>query len=95
MRSSKKLTTKGGGKLSPSLDPDLAKWCAALAAPIIEDEVPPNWHTKRELSKRLGKSESRMGELLHAALAAGKCERKEFRINLNGRSRPVPHYKLR
>ena len=92
---SKLSTTKGGGKLSPSLDPDLAKWCAALTAPIVEDEVPPGWHTSRELSKRLCKSESRMGELLQAALAAGKCERKEFRINLNGRSRPVPHYRLK
>jgi hypothetical protein len=74
---------------------EASAWAAALASPIITDTVPPNWHTSRELSKRLGKSESRMSELLHAALAAGKCERKEFRINLNGRSRPVPHYKLK
>jgi hypothetical protein len=76
-------------------DPDLAKWCAALASPIAPDEVPPNWHTARELCKKLGKSESRMNELLRRAIEAGKCERQEFRIPAAGTVRPVPHYRLK
>lgn len=76
-------------------DLDLAAWCAVLASPIVPDVVPPGWHTARELRKRLGKSESRILELLRAAIDAGKCERKEFRVPSGGVTRPVPHYKLR
>jgi hypothetical protein len=76
-------------------DPDLAAWCAALASAPTQDVVPPGWHTCRELSKRLGKSDSRMGELLRAAIERGACERKEFRVPAAGTTRPVPHYKLK
>ena len=69
-------------------------WAAALASPTVPDKVPSGWHTCRELSKRLGKSDSRMGELLRAAIERGACERKEFRIPAAGTTRPVPHYKL-
>lgn len=76
-------------------DSDLAAWCAALASPIVADEVPPGWLTSRELCKRLGKSDSRMGELLRLAVEAGKCERQNFRIVVGSILRPVPHYRLK
>ncbi len=70
-------------------------WAAALASPLVPDKVPPGWHTSRELCKRLGKSESRMGELLRAACERGACERQAFRVPSGGVMRPVPHYKLK
>jgi hypothetical protein len=70
-------------------------WAAALASPIAPDKVPPGWHTSRELCKRLGKSESRMGELLRGACERGACERQAFRVPSGGVMRPVPHYKLK
>jgi hypothetical protein len=76
-------------------DPSLAAWCAALASPLVPDKVPPGWHTSRELCKRLGKSESRMGELLRGACERGACERQAFRVPSGGVMRPVPHYKLK
>jgi hypothetical protein len=93
---SKFLTTKGGGKLSPPLpDPDLAAWCAALSAPVVTDTVPPGWFTSRQLAKKLGKSESRMGHVIGQAVAAGRAERQEFRITTGAVTRPVPHYRLK
>lgn len=85
MRSSKKLTTP---------DPDLAAWCAALAAPPTPDEVPPGWHTAKELSAMLGKAGPTIGTLLSRAIAQGKCERKDFRVVSGQVTRPIPHYRL-
>ena len=76
-------------------DPDLARWCAALAAPKVGEEVPEGWHTTRELCAMLGKSDTRIGELLREAIAKGKCERREFRIPAAGTVRGVPHYRLK
>jgi len=75
-------------------DPTLAAWCAALASPQVGDKVPPGWHTTRELCAMLGKSDTTVGELLRKAVAAGKCERREFRIPAAGTVRGVPHYRL-
>ena len=69
-------------------------WAAALASPLVTDKVPPGWHTARELRKRLGKSESRLRELLQSAIERGACQRKEFRVLSGQVVRPVPHYKL-
>lgn len=69
-------------------------WCAALASPQVGDKVPPGWHTTRELCAMLGKSDTTVGELLRKAVAAGKCERREFRIPAAGTVRGVPHYRL-
>jgi len=74
---------------------EASAWAAALASPIVADKVPPGWFTSRELCKRLGKSDTRMGELLRAALERGTCERQSFRIAYNGGTRQVPHYRLR
>jgi hypothetical protein len=76
-------------------DPDLAKWCEALASPIVTDTVPPGWFTSRQLAKKLGKSESRMGHVLCSAVVAGRAEKQSFRITSGQVTRPVPHYRLR
>jgi len=76
-------------------DPDLAKWCAALAAPISEDEVPQGWLTARALAKKIGRAEKTTGNLLRAAVADGRAERQSFRIITGAGVRPVPHYRLR
>jgi hypothetical protein len=83
---SKKLTTP---------DPDLAKWCAALAAPVVVDEVPPGWVTARDLMGKLGKAESTVGKLLHRAVRDGRAERQDFRIVIGNATRPIPHYRLK
>jgi hypothetical protein len=70
-------------------------WAAALASPKVGDKVPPGWHTTRELCAMLGKSDTRVGEMLREAVASGKCERREFRIAAAGTVRAVPHYKLK
>lgn len=94
---SKLSTTKGGGKLSParSPDPDLAKWCAALAPPAVTDEVPPGWLTTKQLAKKLRKAESTVGTLICRAVAEGRCEKQLFRVTIGQHTRPVPHYKLK
>lgn len=69
-------------------------WAAALAGPKVGDKVPKGWHTSRELCDMLGKSTTRVGEMLRAAVRLGKCERREFRVPAAGTIRPVPHYRL-
>ena len=92
---SKLSTTKGGGNLPPSLDPDLAQWCAALAAPAVTDVIPPGWFTTKQLADKLGKPRPTMGRLLAEAVAAGRCEVQKFRLTTGAVTRPVPHYKPR
>lgn len=82
-------------KRPTSPDPDLARWCAALSAEVITEEVPPGWHTTVQLSAMLKKPASTMGKLLLAAIRAGKCERHSFRIKTGAMVRPVPHYRLK
>jgi hypothetical protein len=82
-------------KRAASPDPDLAAWCAALAAPAIEDTVPPGWLTSRELGAKLGKAGSTIGTLLARAVREGRAERQEFRIRTGSVTRPVPHYRLK
>jgi response regulator of citrate/malate metabolism len=81
--------------LPPSLDPDLAQWCAALAAPAVTDVVPPGWFTTKTLADKLGKTRVTMARLLADAVTAGRCEVKRFRITTGAVTRPVPHYKPR
>jgi hypothetical protein len=85
---------KNSTKLSTP-DQDLARWCAALAAPVVEDQVPPGWHTASDLAAKLGKPTSTMGKLLLAAIRAGKCETQKFRVPCGSLVRPTPHYKLK
>ncbi len=92
---SRPSTTKGGGNLPSSLDPDLAQWCAALAAPAVQDVIPAGWFTTKQLADKLGKPRPTMGRLLAEAVAAGRCEVQKFRLTTGAVTRPVPHYRPR
>jgi hypothetical protein len=92
---SKSSTTKGGGNLPPSFDPDLAAWCSALASPAVQDAVPPGWFTTKQLATKLNKPLPTMGRLLAEAVAAGRCEVQKFRLTTGAVTRPVPHYRLK
>jgi hypothetical protein len=81
--------------IATAKDPDLAKWCAALASPIVVDTVPAGWHTSRDLGKQLGKASSTVGALLARAVREGRAERQTFRITTGAVTRPVPHYRLK
>jgi hypothetical protein len=83
---SKILTTK---------DPDLAQWCAALAAPAVTDVVPPGWFTTKQLADKLNRTRPTMARLLADAVAAGRCEVQKFRVSVGSFSRATPHYKPR
>ena len=76
-------------------DPDLARWCAALASPIVTDEVPPGWFTTKQLAAKLGKPRPTMARLLYEAVAAGRCEVANFRVCVGSFSRSTPHYRLK
>jgi response regulator of citrate/malate metabolism len=76
-------------------DVDLARWCAALSAEVVTDEVPPGWLTAAELATKLNKSTSTMGKLLLAAVRAGKCDTAKFRVQVGSLVRPTPHYRLK
>jgi hypothetical protein len=74
---------------------EASAWAAALASSVVTDAVPPGWFTSRQLAKKLGKSESRMGHVLCAAVLDGRAEKQSFRITSGQVTRPVPHYRLR
>jgi hypothetical protein len=92
---SKSSTTKAGGNLPPSFDPDLAQWCAALAPPAVTDVVPPGWFTTKTLADKLGKTRPTMARLLADAVAAGRCEMQKFRVSVGSFVRLTPHYRPR
>jgi hypothetical protein len=93
---SKPSTTKRGGKLpAASPDPDLAKWCAALAAPVATDVVPPGWLTARDLAAKLGRAPSTIQHSLVWAVREGRAEKQLFRIQTGDVTRPIPHYRLK
>jgi hypothetical protein len=92
---SRPSTTKGGGNLPPSFDPDLAAWCAALASPAVTDVVPPGWFTTKALADKLNKTRPTMARLLADAVAAGRCEVRKFRVSVGSFSRATPHYRPR
>jgi hypothetical protein len=75
-------------------DPDLAKWCVALASPLVPDPVPPGWHTIKQLSKQLGTPRSSLSRQLNDAVAAGRCEVASFRVVVGSFVRATPHYRL-
>ena len=76
-------------------DSDLAAWCAALTAPIVEDAVPPGWFTTKQLAKKLGKPRSSVQRDVFAAVDAGRCEVKSFRVCVGAFARATPHYRLK
>jgi hypothetical protein len=75
-------------------DPELAKWCEALCAPAVSDVVPQGWYTTKQLAEKMGKPRSVVARLLHDAVAQGRCEKGNFRINVGSFTRATPHYRL-
>jgi hypothetical protein len=91
-----KPSPKGGVKLSPSPDLDLARWCAQLATVGAAPEVvPPGWFTVKEIGRAQGKSECVTSENIKKLVKRGGAERKMFSIRLAQKVRPVPHYRLK
>ena len=91
-----KPSPKGGVKLSPSPDLDLARWCAQLATVGAAPEVvPPGWFTVKEIGRAQGKSECVTSENIKKLVKRGGAERKMFSIRLAHNVRPVPHYRLK
>ena len=77
-------------------DPDLAQWCAALAAiatPV--DIVPPGWQTIQQIASKTKVPVPTLQQKLNRLVASGQAERKMFRIRLARNTRPVPHYRLK
>ena len=83
---SKKLTTP---------DPDLARWCAALASTATADEVPLGWLRMSELATMLGKSESHMAKLIRRSADDGRCETAMFRVPCGQKVMALRHYRLK
>jgi hypothetical protein len=83
-------------KQKPKPDPELRKWCDLLAqnlAPV--DVVPPGWHTVAEIAAESGKALVTTSKRIRHYVKQGLAERKDFRIQLEQRVRPVPHYRLK
>jgi hypothetical protein len=92
---SKLSTAKGGGKLPPSSDSDLEKWCAVLSAgSAVAEVVPAGWFTVRQLAEARGRSDCATSIVIAKLVASGRAERKVFTVKLAAQTRPVPHYRL-
>jgi AraC-like DNA-binding protein len=76
-------------------DPDLARWCAALATQAATDEVPAGWLKMSEIATLLGKSESHMAKLIRKAADDGRCETAMFRVVCGQRVMALRHYRLK
>ena len=77
-------------------DPDLAEWCAALAAITTPtDVVPPGWETTRQIAAKTKVPVPTLQQKLKRLVAAGQAEQKMFCIRLAKNTRPVPHYRLK
>ena len=77
-------------------DPDLAQWCAALAAittPV--DIVPLGWETTQQIAAKTKVPVPTLQQKLKRLVAAGQAEQKMFCIRLAKNTRPVPHYRLK
>lgn len=72
---------------------EAAAWAAALSSEIVTEEVPPGWLTTKDIAAKLGKGQSTVGAQLGRAVAAGTCERRNFRVRTGSVIRPVPHYR--
>ena len=78
------------------IEDSLAKWCAVLAAPsVAPDQVPPGWFTIAQLAKQIDRSVCNTSQRVSRMVAEGKAEKKLYRIQLQEKVRPVPHYRLK
>ncbi len=83
-------------KKQPKIDKDLKRWCDVLAQSSIQiDEVPQGWFTTAQIADMIGKSVCTTSERIRKMVKEGSAERKDFRIQLEQRVRPVPHYRLK
>ena len=77
-------------------DDDLARWCQILSqSSVVPDKVPAGWFTVAQLADKLDRSHCNTSERVRKMVAAGKAEKKMFRIQLEEKVRPVPHYRLK
>lgn len=82
--------------VTPKTDHDLARWCQILSqSSMAPDEVPAGWFTVAQLADKLDRSHCNTSERVRKMVAAGKAEKKMFRIQLEEKVRPVPHYRLK
>ena len=80
----------------PKPNDDLARWCQILSqSSMAPDEVPAGWFTVAQLADKLDRSHCNTSERVRKMVAAGKAEKKMFRIQLEEKVRPVPHYRLK
>jgi predicted transcriptional regulator len=76
-------------------DKQLLAFCQILSQPSTPvEEVPEGWYTTKEIAKARGRSECVTSEHLRRLMDQGRCEKKNFTIQLAERVRPVPHYRL-
>ena len=77
-------------------DKELQRWCEVLSgSTLAPEEVPEGWFTVAQLAERLDRSVCNTSERVRRMVAAGKAEKKSFRIQLAEKVRPVSHYRLK
>ena len=82
--------------VTPKADKELQRWCDELSGSTIPpDDVPAGWFTVAQLANKLDRSHCNTSERVRKMVSAGKAEKKTFRIQLEERVRPVPHYRLK
>jgi hypothetical protein len=88
--------TNGGAANLPSGPIDPVAAFKLLQSALAGDKETPEsgYFTTEQWAMKVGKSLSRTGKLLSAFVAAGRAERRTYRIRTGDKTYPVPHYKL-
>lgn len=82
--------------VTPKPDAELARWCQILSqGSVAPDTVPAGWFTVAQLADKIDRSVCNTSERVRKMVAAGKAEKKMFRIQLAEKVRPVSHYRLK
>jgi hypothetical protein len=77
-------------------DSELMRLCDMLTTSTVKpDVVPEGWFTIATLADQIGKSVCITSERVRKMVLHGKVERKDFKIQLEQRVRPVPHYRIK
>ena len=81
----------------PKPDNDLADWCAALASvvPMSVEVVPTGWKTIFQLADEHKTSQTTIRTKVGELIAAGRAERRKFRVDRNGHIHALYHYRLK
>ena len=71
-------------------------WTDALCSVSLSqpEQVPSGWKTVEQISDEAGRSRSHTYRLIQDLFKSGKIERRDFRVAMNKRVAPVPHYKI-